>query len=120
MGLNKECYFVAVFFLLFVLFNSECSSIIGGLTDTTSLEEYGNKVAETRNGLRTYVGKHKDEIRKEFGEPHEVSKPSWLSGVEYEEEWGYCYTRGVIMVNFERGCKYFFFNNDIVVAVDAN
>lgn len=123
MELSKRYYLCTIFVILLMFPCNGCSltgNIVGDWTDTRSLEEYGNQVAETSAVLKSYIGKHKDDIRMEFGEPHEVSKPSWLSGVEYEEEWGYCYTRGVIMINFERGCKYFFFKNDIVVAVDAS
>jgi len=128
MELNKKYYVFTILFLIFVFF-SGCSATrntFGNWNDTTSMEEYGNKIAETRAVLRAYIGKHKDEIRKDFGEPHELDKRASSKAFGYQQEkikfdevWEYCYSRGFILTNFERGCKEFFLKDDIVVGVDA-
>ena len=130
MELSKKFYLKIVVFLLSVVLFNGCSltgNIIGDWTDTRSLEEYGNQVAETSAVLETYIGKHKDDIRMEFGEPHEVEKRigskavyNQLERVEFDEIWDYIYRRGIPGINAEGSIKTFFFKGDIVVAVDAS
>ncbi len=126
MVLNKKFSFVAIFIFLIALYGGGCSPIVESWTDTTAMEEYGNKVAETLAELRTYMGESKANIKRNYGEPHEVEKRigskavyNQRDRVEFDEIWEYCYSQGVIMINFERGCKYFFFKDGIVVTVDA-
>ena len=69
--------------------------------------------------LVTYIGKSKDEVRRDFGEPTEIKKPGWLAGEEYQELWYYIYRRGIPGINAKGSTKRFFFNQDKVVSVDA-
>jgi hypothetical protein len=102
--------------LIFILSLSGCGLI--NLNDE-SLEEYGRKVRVTMATLVTYIGKSKEDVKRDFGEPTEIRKPGWLAGEEYEELWYYIYRRGIPGINAEGSTKRFFFNQDKVVSVDA-
>lgn len=116
MGLsNRNAVLVVCLGLILLL--SGCG--LTGWTDTRSLEEYGDKVRVTMATLVTYIGKSKEEVKKDFGEPTDIYKPAWLAGVQYEEEWGYTYLRGIPGINAEGSTKRFFFNDGKVVEVDA-
>lgn len=128
MELNKKYYVFTILFLAFVFFNgcSATRNTFGNWNDTTSMEEYGNKVAKTLDSLYPYIGKRKEEILKEFGEPDEIERRDGSKAVIYQEErikfdeiWEYSYSRGFVLINFEKGLKYFYFKNDIVVTVGA-
>lgn len=130
MELSKRYYLCTIFVILLMFPCNGCSltgNIVGDWTDTRSLEEYGNQVAETSAVLEAYIGKHKDDIRMEFGEPHEVEKRigskavyNQLERVEFDEIWDYIYRRGIPGINAEGSIKTFFFKGDIVVAIDAS
>lgn len=125
MGLkNRNCTVLVLLLVIFLI--SGCSTLIGDWTDTSGMEEYGNMVAKTRDSLKGYVGKYKNDIIRDFGEPHKIEKREGSKAVlnqpervKFDENWEYCYSRGVIMINFERGCKKFYFKNNIVVFIDA-
>lgn len=109
--------------LIFTLFISGCGLV--NLNDE-SLEEYGNKVRLTMATLVTYIGKNKEDVRRDFGEPTEVRHESGmiathyqLEKVPFDELWYYIYRRGIPGINAEGSTKRFFFNNDEVVEVDA-
>ena len=122
MELNNSNIFL-VSRLLFILFVSGCGLI--NLNDE-SLDEYGRKVGLTMATLVTYIGKSKDEVKRDFGEPTEVRHESGLIHTHYQVEkvpfdelWYYIYRRGIPGINAEGSTKRFFFNQDKVVSVDA-
>lgn len=106
----------SVICLIFILFTGGCGFV--NLNDE-SLEEHGNKVRLTMATLVTYIGKSKEEVKRDFGEPTEIKKPGWLAGEQYEELWYYIYRRGIPGINAEGSTKRFFFNDGKVVEVDA-
>lgn len=127
MELNDKRIFLATL-LIFVVFLSGCELLmLANWNDTKSLEEYGDQVAETLAVLRTYIGKHKDEIRIEFGEPHKIDKRDGSRAVlnqservKFDEVWGYAYMKGIPMINAASSRKWFYFKDGIVVSVGAS
>ena len=115
MELNNKIISLAC--LTYVLLLNGCGLIEGA--DTKSLEAHGDRVRVTMATLITYIGKSKDEVRRDFGEPTEIKKPGWLAGEEYQELWYYIYRRGIPGINAEGSTKRFFFNQGKVVSVDA-
>jgi hypothetical protein len=121
MGLNNRVIFLTAL-LIFV-------SVVNGCfvnLNNESLEEYGRKVGLTMATLVTYIGKSKNEIKRDFGEPTAIRHESGLIHTHYREEkvqfneiWEYIYRRGIPGINAEGSIKTFFFNDDIVVSVDA-
>lgn len=121
MGSNNKNIALVVC-LIFIPFMSGCFVNL----NNESLDEYGRKVGLTMATLVTYIGKSKDEVRRDFGEPTEVRHESGLihthyqvEKVEFNEIWEYVYRRGIPGVNAEGSIKTFFFNGDKVVSVDA-
>ncbi|MFH1359562.1 MAG: hypothetical protein ABIJ41_00800 [Candidatus Omnitrophota bacterium] len=111
-----------------ILFLNGCA-LTGDLvnwTDTRDLEEYGDKVAETMTVLYKYVGKTKEDVSNDFGEPTEKEYregSKYVSADEkakFDEIWIYAYMKGIPMINAASSRKIFYFKNEIVVAVDAN
>ena len=112
-----------VIYLISILFISGCGLVN---LNNESLEEYGDKVRLTMATLVTYIGKSKEEIRQDFGEPTEVRHESGMIATHYEMEkvpfdelWYYIYRRGIPGINAEGSTKRFFFNDGKVVEVDA-
>lgn len=110
-------------YLILVPLISGCSLID---LNNESLEEYGNKVRLTMTTLVTYIGKNKEDVKKDFGDPTEIKHESGMIATHYQQDkvpfneiWEYIYRRGIPGINAEGSIKTFFFNEDKVVSVDA-
>lgn len=123
---NKNVAFQVLIVMSF--FSSGCELLmLRDWNDTRSLEEYGDKVALTLSTLLPYIGKSKDDVRQSFGEPTSIKSVSGIINTHYkiekvpfDEIWDYTHMRGIPMINAERGTILFYFNDGIVVSVDAS
>ena len=121
MELNNKNTLLAVL-LIFVPFIGGCFVNL----NNESLEEYGNKVMVTMATLVTYIGKSKEDVKKNFGEPTGVELRTGRISTHYQQEkvpfdeiWWYIYRRGIPGINAEGSTKKLYFNDGIVVEVDA-
>ncbi len=109
--------------LIFVMFFNGCGFVN---LNNQSLEEYGEQVRLSTATLVPYIGKNKEDVIERFGEPTEIKYDSSMIATHYQVEkvpfnelWYYIYHRGVPGINAEGSTKRFFFNDGVVVAVDA-
>ncbi len=114
-----------ILFGVLLIFIPLASGCFVNLNDE-SLDEYGRKVGLTMATLVTYIGKSKEEVRQDFGEPTEIKRESGMIATHYEMEkvpfdelWYYIYRKGIPGINAAGSTKRFFFNQDKVVSVDA-
>ena len=114
-----------IFFTTLIVFSLSISGCLVNLNNE-SLDEYSQKVNITMATLVTYIGKSKDEVKRDFGEPTEVKHESGLVHTHYELEkvpfdelWYYIYRRGIPGINAEGSTKEFYFNQGKVVSVGA-
>lgn len=121
MDLNYRIIYL-VMLLIFVSIISGCFVNL----NNESLDEYSRKVGLTMATLVTYIGKSKEDVRRDFGEPTEVRHESGMIATHYEVEkvpfdelWYYIYRKGIPGINAEGSTKRFFLNQGKVVSVDA-
>lgn len=95
-------------------------------TGTRSLDEYADQIFSTKKILRKYIGQNKQVVKNDFGEANysEIGNGSKYIGFEekvfFDEFWEYSFMSGVPILNARASRILFYFQNGVVVAVDAN
>ena len=109
---NKSFFY---FFILvvFILTHAGCA-LVPDFSKLDGQEAFEASIKE-RNAIEAeieqYIGKHKNELRRIFGEPTEIISPSVWENVRYDEEW--VYATGIGFLN--KQYRMFYIKNDIVV-----
>lgn len=120
MKLNNRIIFLVVL-VIFVPFLSGCFVNL----NNEPLEEHGNKIRLTMATLIPYVGKSKEDVKRNFGEPTDIKREEGFftdykdEKIKFDEIWDYIYRRGIPGINAEGSTKTFYFYKGIVVEVEA-
>ena len=93
-----------------------------------SVTTFGNKqyfykvnqwIRDSEEKLKVYIGKTKDDLRKDFGNPTYVLHDLVLLGKSYSEEWRYDYSDGIPFITDSTWSYFFYMNNGIVEYIEA-
>jgi hypothetical protein len=121
---KTQIVFLNLLILIPVFFLTGCG-LTGNLLDWKGdgeIEEYASGRQAVLIKIEKYIGKSKDEVREDLGDPTEVDRPDYsaqFNGIQFEERWAYIYRRGIPLIYSEGCVKFFYFNEGKVVAVDV-
>ncbi|MFA6378973.1 MAG: hypothetical protein WCX16_04230 [Candidatus Omnitrophota bacterium] len=122
---------ILILFFLVILAPIGCSTGAKALPDgfkprspitfsTNTLRDREQWSTDTLEKLKVYVGKSKEELRKDFGEPRSIKYDIPCKEGLCEEAWRYWYSRGIPFVIEESWAYNFYINNGIVAYVNID
>ena len=87
---------------------------------TNSLRDSQEWANDSREKLKFYIGKPREELTKNFGKPYSIRRNIIYKGKNYQEEWRYWYSKGVAIIMEESWAYNFYINDGIVEYIEVN
>jgi len=85
-------------------------------------QDWLNAIEDARNSYeKEYVGKSKNHLLVNLGEPRSIDPDAWIHGEQYEESWYYNFSKGVYKEFHSEPAKavWFYIQDGVVQAVNV-
>ena len=122
----KINFLISILIFAFIGCASANKSLPPGLKARTLINFSTNTLRDTNiwaqgnlQKLEIYIGRPKEDLKKDFGEPSLIKKNIPHKEKQYDEWWRYWYSKGMPMILEESWAYDFYINNGIVEYVEV-